>query len=74
MVTHKGYTVPYQLHCWTQLLTLLADELTVDEREDDAIELGVDERDEIADAELPAPPHTLPLTVGCSSAPPFLFN
>jgi hypothetical protein len=58
---------------------LLADELTTEEREDEEIELGVDERDderddEIADAELPAPPHTLPFTVGSSIAPPFLFN
>ena len=54
---------------------LLADELTTEEREDEDIELGEVERDdEIADAELPAPPHTLPFTVGSSIAPPFLFN
>lgn len=89
MVTHNGYTVPYQLHCCTQL-ALVEEELTdegvddlddgatdegVDERDDGAMDEGVDDRDDGATDEDAEPPeHTAPLTVGRSNAPPFLFN
>lgn len=73
MVTHSGYTVPYQLQAWAQLLTeLLAeltDELTIDDedRDDEKIE-------DTADEEVGVPEHAAPFTVGRSSAPPFLFS
>jgi hypothetical protein len=79
--------VPYQLHCCTQA-ALVEEELTddgvadlddtdegVDERDDGAIDEGVDDRDDGAtDEEAEPPEQAAPLTVGRSSAPPFLFN
>jgi hypothetical protein len=72
--------VPYQLHCCKHAIAELddrIDELTTDE--DDGLDdedTGTDEGvDEGADEEVGGvPEHTVPLTVGLSSAPPFLFN
>lgn len=74
--------MPYQLHCCKQL-ALVEEELTddgatdegVDERDDGATDEGVDDREDGAtDEEAEPPEQTVPLTVGRSSAPPFLFN
>lgn len=81
MVTHTGYTVPYQLHCCAQGGAELRLELEIEEGLDDEIELGVDDLDEEAteaeegtEDEAGPPAHTAPLIEGRSSAPPFLFN
>lgn len=83
VVTHNGYTVPYQLHCCTQLALLTEEELTDDgvadlddEDTDEGTDDGVEDLDEGTDegVEEPPPPQTAPLTVGRSSAPPFLSN
>ena len=68
--------MPYQLHCCKHAIAELddrIDELTTDEED------GLDDEDtgtdEGADEEVGGvPEHTVPLTVGLSSAPPFLFN
>lgn len=78
--------MPYQLHCCSQL-ALLTEELTTEDEDDEddldegAIELGVDdldeetaETDEGATEDAVPPEHTVPLTAGLSSAPPFLFS
>jgi hypothetical protein len=75
--------VPYQLHCCTQA-ALVEEELTDDgvaDLDDEDTDDGVAERDEEATEaddgateDVVPPEHTVPLTVGLSSAPPFLFN
>jgi hypothetical protein len=74
VVTHTGYRLPYQLHCSRHALRLLLEELTTedddledDDTDDGGVEDGTDE-----DATLPE--HTVPLMVGTSAAPPFLFS
>lgn len=68
--------MPYQLHCCTQLIAELdepIDELTTDE--DDGLDDEDTGTDEGADEDAGGvPEHTVPLMVGLSSAPPFLFN
>ena len=71
--------MPYQLHCCTQL-ALVEEELTDDgvaDLDDEDTDDGVadlDEEDIDEGVEEPPPLHTVPLTVGRSSAPPFLFT
>lgn len=86
MVTHKGYSVPYQLHCcaaqllWPVLLDDWLDELLeLDELLDDGTRDELLLEDELlTDDELElledAAPQILPLMAGCSAAPPFLFT
>jgi len=61
--------VPYQLHCCTQL-ALVEEELT----DDGVADLDDEDTDEGTDDGVDEPPplHTVPFTVGRSSAPPFL--
>ena len=80
VVTHRGYTVPYQLHCCTQA-ALVEEELTDDgvaDLDDEDTDDGVDDLDDGAtedgaEEETGPPEHTAPFIVGRSSAPPFLF-
>jgi len=74
--------VPYQLHCCTQL-ALVEEELIDDgvddldeEETDDGTDEGVDDLEDDATEEgaEEAPPQTVPLIVGRSRVPPFLFN
>jgi hypothetical protein len=68
VVAHKGYKVPYQLHCWPPVLLLLDDA--------GALELAgtllvtLDAAEEL----VTAPEQTAPLTVGVSAEPPFLLT
>ena len=63
--------MPYQLHCCAQACKLLDEPIDDDEGLDDettGTEDGVEE--DVGGV----PEHTVPLIVGLSSAPPFLFN
>jgi hypothetical protein len=82
VVTQSGYTVPYQLHCWTQL-ELVDEELIDDgvddlddEETDDGTDEGVDDLDDeaIEEGAEDASPQREPFRLGRSNAPPFLFN
>ena len=66
MLVHKGYKVPYQLHCPPVLLLGLELDAT-----EEATELTVLLA---ADDWLPLLPQTAPLTVGFSALPPFLLT
>jgi len=63
--------VPYQLHCCAQAASE-EDELdtTLEELDEDGREEEVDGADEVG----VVPEHTLPLIVGISALPPFLFS
>lgn len=78
VVTHRGYNVPYQLHCWplTTELEFAELELSIALDKELAAELRRLLEAVTLDGaeELVTPEHTAPVTVGTSATPPFLFT
>lgn len=79
MLTHNGYTVPYQLHCWPPVATELLLTTGVDEElllvltggwEEELLTLLTGVEDGAEDTLLP--PQILPVIVGRSALPPRL--
>ena len=65
---HKGYKVPYQLHCWPPVVGVLEDEFGA--RLVGVLLATLDAEELVT----PPPEQTAPFTVGVSAEPPFLLT